>query len=119
MILNPKRILRIGLFFLAVFVISYGLLWLFEKRFDKTQWESDPMHRYQMVDDLIESQLLMRKSKPEVIAILGEPTSSSNEEKDIFVYNIGDPPSFFNSRKEHLLIIFVNQKVDEVTLAYE
>ncbi|WP_299366104.1 hypothetical protein [Winogradskyella sp.] len=119
MILKPERILKIGIFFLLVFLISHGLLWLFEERFDKTRWASDPLHRYEMVDDLIESQLLMQKPKPEVIAILGEPSSSSNTEKDMFIYKIGDPPSFFNSRKEHLLIIFVNQKVDEVTLAFE
>ena len=117
--LSLKRILKISLFFLVAAIVSYGLLWLFEKRFDEVQWKIDPSHRYQMVDDLIESQVLLNKSKSEVITILGNPFSSSSLEKDIFIYKIGDPPSFFDSRKEHLLIIFVNENVDEVTLAFD
>lgn len=117
--LQPKRIYKIGLFFLAVLVISWSLLKLFEVPFDKTLWENNPSERYEMVDNLIESQLLMGKTKAEVIALLGQPYSSSTVEKDIFIYRLGDQPSFFKSRKEHLLIIFINQKVDEATLAFE
>ncbi|WP_299114640.1 hypothetical protein [uncultured Winogradskyella sp.] len=119
MVLTPKRIYKIGLFFLAVFSLSALLLWLFEKRFDKVLWENNSTQRYQMVDDLIESQILLGKTKDEVIVLLGQPYSSSNVEKDIFIYRLGDQPSFFNSRKEHLLILFINQKVDEATLALE
>ncbi|WP_299520922.1 hypothetical protein [Winogradskyella sp.] len=119
MALRLKRTHKIGIFFLAVFVISFSLLELFEERFKEERWTTNPAQRYKMVDDLIESQLLMYKSKLEVRKILGEPSSSSNAEKDIFIYSIGDLPNFFNSRKEHLLIIFVNQSVDEVTLAFE
>ena len=113
-----KRIYKLGLFFLVVISLSYSLLWLFEKRFDEELWKSDVTARYKMVDNLIESQLLVQKSKSEVIAILGEPFSSSKIEKDIFVYKIGDPPSFFDSRKEHLLIIFVDQKVKNATMDF-
>lgn len=117
--LQPKRIYKILVFVLAVFIISASLLWLFEKPFNATEWKSNPLERYKMVDDLIESQLIMDKSKDEVMSLLGQPYSSSNIEKDIFIYRLGDQPSFFNSRKEHLLIIFEHQKVHEVTLALE
>ena len=110
---------KIGLFFFVAFIISSSLIWLFEERFNKEQWRSNPQQRYKMVDDLIDSQLLINKSKDEVVLLLGEPYSSSAIEKDIFIYRIGKQPSFFESKKEHLLIIFENQKVDEVTLAVE
>jgi outer membrane protein assembly factor BamE (lipoprotein component of BamABCDE complex) len=119
MALQLKRIHKIGLFFLAVLVISWSLLKLFEVPFDKANWKTNPTERYEMVDDLIESQLLMGKTKVEVITLLGKPYSSSTTENDIFIYKLGDQPSFFKSRKEHLLIIFINQKVNEVTLALE
>lgn len=114
-----KRNDKIGLFFFTAFVISSSLIWLFEERFNEDQWASNPSQRYKMVDDLIESQILIDRSKAEVKDILGEPSSQSNDDKDIFVYNIGKQPSFFENRREHLLIIFQLQKVDEVTLAFE
>ena len=114
-----KRNDKIGLFFFTAFVISSSLIWLFEERFNEDQWASNPSQRYKMVDDLIESQILIDRSKAEVKDILGEPYSKSNDDKDIFVYNIGKQPSFFENRREHLLIIFELQKVEEVTLAFE
>lgn len=117
--LKLKRIYKIWLFVLAVLVISWSLLWLFEVPFNTELWKSSPTERYQMVDDLIESQELMGKTKAEVLTLLGKPNSSSTTQKDIFIYQLGEQPSFFKSRKEHLLIIFLNQKVDEVTLALD
>ena len=117
--LRLKRNDKIGLFFFVAFIISSSLIWLFEERFTQEQWRTNPSQRYKLVDNLIESQLLIGKSKDEVIVLLGEPYSKSNVKEDIFIYRLGKQPSFFNSRKEHLLIIFVNQQVDEVTLALE
>ena len=117
--LKLKRIHKIGLFFLTVLIISWSLLKLFEVPFDKELWRNNPTERYEMVDDLIESQLLISKTKDEVRMLLGDPYSSSNIQKDIFIYKLGDQPSFFKSRREHLLIIFVKQKVVKVTLAQE
>ncbi|WP_299127494.1 hypothetical protein [uncultured Winogradskyella sp.] len=114
-----KRNDRIGLFFFLAFVISSSLIWLFEERFNKEQWSNQPALRYKMVDDIIESQRFIKKSKDEVIYLLGQPTLKSNTEKDIFIYNIGKQPSFITSHKEHLLIVFKNEKVTEVTLATE
>lgn len=118
-LIRLKRNDKIGLFFFIAFVISSSLIWLFEERFNEDQWAINPSQRYKMVDDLIESQILIKRSKAEVKDILGEPSSQSNHDKDIFVYNIGKQPSFFENRREHLLIIFEQQKVDEVTLAFE
>lgn len=114
-----KRTYIIGTFFLVALVISVSLLGVFEERFNQQQWKANPTERYKMTDDLMESQLLINKSKAEVISILGVPFSKINHQKDAFIYNIGNAPSFLKSRKEHLLVVFINQKVDKVTLAYE
>lgn len=114
-----KRNDKIGLFFFVAFIMSSSLIWLFEERFSKEQWRGQPTQRYKMVDDIIESQLLISKTKDEVIVLLGKPNSSSSIEKDIFLYRLGKPPSFFEAKREQLLIIFVNQRVNEVTLATE
>jgi hypothetical protein len=114
-----KRNDKIGLFLFAAFVITTSLIYLFEERFDKHEWRRDPARRYQMVDDVIESQMLMDKSKNEVIELLGEPNSSVSAEKDVFLYRLGNPPTFFESKREQLLIVFEDGKVYKVATTLE
>lgn len=114
-----KGIGKIGMFFLVAIIIAFILINNLEKPFDAQKWLAEPLQRYEMVDDIIESQILIGKPKNEVFEILGQPDSQSNAKKEGFIYNIGDPPSFFSSQKEYLLIIFKNEHVDEVTLAVE
>ncbi|WP_040247093.1 hypothetical protein [Psychroserpens mesophilus] len=110
---------KIGLFLFAAFVITTSLIYLFEERFDERKWRSDPARRYQMVDDVIESQMLMDKSQAEVIQLLGEPNSSASAEKEVFLYRLGNPPTFFESKREQLLIVFENGKVYKVATTLE
>ena len=118
-LLKLKRNDKIGLFLFAAFVITTSLIYLFEERFDKHKWRSEPTRRYQMVDDMIESQLLMDKSKTEVIQLLGKPSSSASAEKEVFLYRLGNPPTFFESKREQLLIVFENGKVYKVATTLE
>tara|TARA_R100001369_G_scaffold24192_1_gene44536 strand:- start:15602 stop:15763 length:162 start_codon:yes stop_codon:yes gene_type:complete len=53
------------------------------------------------------------------VGLLGEPTSKVNLEQESFIYRLGRPPSFFEPKEELLLIIFINQKVIEVTQLQE
>ena len=119
MILKLKRNDKIGLFFFVAFIISTSLIWLFEERFDQEQWRSNPQQRYKMADDLIESQLLIGKTKAEVISILGYSGFHVDSNQDILTYSLGEQPSFFETEKEYLLIVFINGKVKEVSLAVE
>ncbi|MFC0603168.1 hypothetical protein [Winogradskyella pulchriflava] len=119
MISRLKRNDKIGLFFFVAFILSSSLIWLFEERFDKEQWRSNPSLRYKMVDDVIESQLLIGKPKYEVIELLGQPSSRSSAEKDAFLYRIGRQPGFFETKREQLLIIFEAQTVVKVTIVEE
>ena len=118
-LLKLKRNDKIGLFLFVAFIISSSLLWLFEERFKKNQWKTNPAQRYKMVDDLIESQILIGKTKDDVIFLLGKPNLSSTTENDMFTYRLGEPPSFFEAKRELLLILFVNQRVKKTTLAIE
>lgn len=114
-----KRNDKIGLLFFVAFVISTSLIYLFEGRFNINEWHSSPSTRHQMVDDVIESQMLIGKTKDEVIFLLGEPNSSISTDHDVFLYRLGQAPSFFKSRREQLLVIFENGKVLKVTTAIE
>jgi hypothetical protein len=114
-----KGIGKIGLFFLVAVLIAFILLKNLEKPFNAQKWQTEPLQRYEMVNDLIESQILKGKSKTIVVQTLGNPDSQSTTEQEAFIYDIGDPPSFFSSQKEYLLIVFKNQQVERVTLAIE
>ena len=110
---------RIGVIFLVATVIAIMFFDLFEMPFNAQHWQTKPLERYEMVDNLIESQILIGKDRSEVIDILGQPDSKSGSNKDVFVYVIGSAPSIFSSKKEYLVIVFKNQIVDKVTLATE
>ena len=114
-----KRYDKIGLFFFAACIIGTSLIWLFEERFDSDNWQNQPTMRYKMVDDIVEQKLLLGKTKDEVIVLLGEPNSKTSEGKAVFLYNLGRPPSFFKTKREQLLIVFANQKVEKVAIAIE
>ncbi|WP_138432841.1 hypothetical protein [Winogradskyella algicola] len=114
-----KRIGKISVFFLVAVVLALILIRILEEPFDTQKWQSEPLKRYEMVDDIIESQILSGKPKSEIIEILGQPDSKLNTSKDAFIYNIGNPPSFFSSQKEYLLIVFKNERVEDVSLAVD
>jgi len=114
-----KRNDTIGAFFFVAFIISMSLIWLFEERFDKDRWRSEPLTRYKMVNGIINQDLLIGKTKDEVIVLLGKPNSSIFEEKDLFFYRLGKQPSFFEAKREQLLIVFKHQEVIEVAIVPE
>jgi hypothetical protein len=112
--LQLKRNDKIGLLFFVAFVLATSLIYQFEERFDQDQWRSKRAVRYKLADDIIESQLLIGKTKDEVIALLGKPDSILNLNQESFLYDMGIPPSFLEPKMELLLIVFVSQKVAEV-----
>ncbi len=110
-----KRNDKIGLIFFIAFVLSTSLIYQFEERFDQESWKSQPRMRYKMADDIIEKQLLIGKTKKAVIALLGKPYATTSLEKEVLVYRLGKPQSFFEPKSEQLFIFFADQKVIEVT----
>ena len=114
MLSRVKRNDKIGFLFFLAFVLATSLIWLFEERFDQDLWQNQPSMRYKLADDLIESELLIDKTKAQVIELLGEPTSTVGLNKESFFYKLGKPPSFLESKVEVLHIVFENEKVIEV-----
>jgi len=72
-----------------------------------------------MVDDILEQKFLIGKTKDEIIVLLGKPSLRSSSGKDIFLYRLGEPPSFFESKKEQLVIVFKNEKAVKISVAIE
>lgn len=114
-----KRNDQIGLFFFIAFVISTTLIFVFEERFDTELWLANPGERYKMVDDILEKNHLLDKTKEEIFKLLGDPESDGNISENIVLYRLGKPPSFFDSKENQLLIVFKNDKVVRVSLATE
>lgn len=112
--LRLKRNDKIGLFLFVAFAISTTLTWLFEERFNQPQWEIEHTKRYKMADDIIESQLLVGKTKQEVISLLGNASPSTLKGREHLVYDLGKPPSFFERIEERLVVIFDNNLVIKV-----
>ena len=114
-----KRLYFISAILFLALLISSLLLKLFEKPFNGEDWRNHPKDRHEMVDNLIQSQLLIGNTKDEVIKKLGEPLQLVNSDKKGFIYSIGEVPSFFNFKNDRLLIFFENDKVVKVSLATE
>ncbi|SHG95633.1 hypothetical protein [Winogradskyella jejuensis] len=117
--LRLKRKDQIGFTFFLAFVISTSLIWFFEERFNQEIWHTTPEKRYEMLDDILENKFLVGKTKTEVISILGEPDKNLISEGDFFVYDLGKPPSFFDSEPQYLLVTFENEKVVKLSKAID
>lgn len=109
-----NQINQIGLILFSAFIISTSIHFFFEERFTKEQWQTQPMTRHKIVDDLIDSRVLLNKSKPNVIKFLGPPSLTIT--KDIVLYELGLAPQFNSDQVEHLYIEFSNETVSKVSL---
>jgi len=118
--LKVKKIDQIGAIFFVAFVLSTSLTWLFEESFSKEHWKRYPQKRYKMAEEIIDDNLIIGKSKQEIIFLLGNNMRSSKTNgKEQLVYPLGTPPSFFEEKKETLIIIFEDNKVVKVIQSNE
>jgi hypothetical protein len=77
--------------------------------FNKQKWVSDSEKRYELSGDIIDSKILIGKTKKEVIEILGEPDGW--KEEDYWSYYLGFKPGLFGIDPDYLDIKFRNNKV--------
>jgi len=108
----------IGVFALAA-IISYFLIDANEKQFDKTQWHASPLTRYKMSKDIVESNMLIGKTKEDVISILGKASPFTLEGKEHLIYYLGKTPTFFEAKEETLVIVFDELLATKVVQSYE
>ncbi len=107
-ILSP--ILYIGCVMIWIFSISYYPT----SDFDQNQWNSNVEERYKMSKDIIESKILIGKTREEVIQLLGTDFLNNNESE--LTYELGFVPGLFNIDPDYLdiklengIVISVNQ----------
>ena len=85
-----------------------------KEHFDKQKWDTNIEERYIMSNEIVKSEMLIGKTREEVIEILGnERTTSWSNEKRLEYY-LGCSPAMFLCTEHYLEIIFENGKVIEV-----
>jgi hypothetical protein len=105
-ILTP--LIYVGLIVAFVFYVSYYPT----KEFNETGWRTEKEKRYEMTKDIIENDLLIGKTKEEIINILGDDYFKYNE--DHWGYDVGFVPGLLNIDPDVLDIHFKDDKVESV-----
>jgi len=106
-ILSP--LIYIGIIYMMFFTISYYP----SNNFDKTKWDTNKAERYKMSEDIIESEILIGKTKTEIIQLLGNDFYTYNNNH--IAYELGFVPGLFNIDIDVLDIYFENEKVIKVS----
>lgn len=113
---NPLKIL-ITISLTPLIYISLILLFIFytsyypNRKFDQRNWISNEEKRYEMANNLIESKILIAKTKKEIVEFLGSTDTSGVN----VYYDIGFLPGLINIDPDILLVEFKNGKVIKVT----
>lgn len=98
-------LIYIGLVILWIFSISYYP----SNDFDRQKWLNNKEKRYEFSKEIIESKMLIGKTKAEVKAILGDEGNS--ESSDLWNYYLGFRPQLFGVDPDVLDIEFEKGKV--------
>ncbi|KYG83052.1 hypothetical protein AWW67_06415 [Roseivirga seohaensis] len=80
--------------------------------FDQEIWQSNTEERFKMSKNIIESEILVGKTKEQVIALLGDKYYLNNE--DGLTYGLGILPGLLNIDPSFLFIEFENGVVKKV-----
>ena len=113
---------------LAYFYIWYPVSTIFlpyhhQKEFNAENWAEKPGLRYEMIDNMIETDFLLSKTQDEVNQLLGKAQwlSWDDAKKDynpnVWNYGVGVIPGVFKSIKEDVEITFKKGKVSRVILS--
>jgi hypothetical protein len=102
-------IIYVGIVLLIFFRMEYYP----NKSFDKQTWLQDTHKRYELSKDIIESKMLIGKTKSEVRQLLGDD-AGNKDSFDTWYYGLGIRPEFGNIDDSYLLIEFKNDKVINV-----
>jgi amino acid transporter len=106
LLLTPM--IYVGLVMIWVFSISYYP----NHDFDKQKWGDDLDKRYELSKDIIDSKMLIGKSKAQVRQILGNEDNSDS--LNTWVFGLGVRPELFNIDDSYLQVEFDNGKVVNV-----
>ena len=85
-----------------------------EDKFSKDRWFAEKEKRYELSGDIIESKMLIGKSKEEVKQLLGDD-ENIEEKSDYWEYDLGFVPSVGGIDPDMLDIYFQDGKVIKVS----
>jgi len=88
-----------------------------QKYFNSQAWVEKPALRYEMIDNIMESDTLIGLSKSKVKGLLGKyewlswDDSKKMHDENKWNYGMGILPGAFNDQKEALLLLFKDDKL--------
>jgi len=104
-------------FFVAIFISILFYEYHPELKFNSTEWTENKDERHHMRKDLIESKLLIGKTKSEVVEILGKPENNIKVEIDTLKnwnYYMGSEGHGMGWKFHYLDLHFKNGKVETI-----
>lgn len=101
-------LIYVGLIVIWIFSMSYYP----KKDFDRSEWKSNVEARYGMSKDIIDSKILIGKTKEEIIELLGDDFYAYGDNH--IAYDLGFVPGFMNIDPDYLDIYFDNGNVNKV-----
>jgi hypothetical protein len=101
------------LIYIAIIAIwIYAMSFYPKYSFDAGKWKDDRDERYELSGNLIESKILIGKTKSEIRQMLGDEENPETE--DTWNYYLGMRPELFNLDPDYLEIDFKDNKVINV-----
>ncbi|RKS42554.1 hypothetical protein BC962_3221 [Gillisia mitskevichiae] len=100
------------MYVLSIMIWMYSISYYPRQDFDNQQWITEKDERFKMSEDIIESKLLIGKSKVEIVELLGDDFYSYDNNH--ISYDLGHPPGLVNIDPDVLDIYFENGKVIKV-----
>ena len=96
-----------------------------QKYFDELSWKELPELRYEMLKNILDTNVLLGMTKLEIKDALGDYEwlgwnyETNTEDHNYWNYSIGIKPGAFNEHKEILSLHFKNDKVIKITSSSE
>lgn len=115
-----KNVLSIGgtfaltpvIYLVLIMGLLYSSSYYRATDFDQAEWMAHPNERFRMSEDMIDSRMLIGKTKAEIEALLGADFSRSSEYE--ISYYIGFVPDMFSIDPDVISIRFANGVAAEV-----
>ena len=104
LILTPLT--YIGIILISFFAVSYHP----KEEFSREKWFAEEETRYELTDDLIDRELLIGKTKKEVVELLGNTDTTTQQMR----YYIGFEPGFISLDPSMLCINFEDGRVVDI-----
>ena len=90
---KPFKILLCIIAAIVINTVIFNIGWIYISDFSREKWDNNEDLRIHMIDDLEEKYQIIGKSEQEIIDLLGEPRTDTNNNIKMFWYYVGDSGS--------------------------